>query len=1035
MSSSKKSVKIEATELWDKTTLPATCDDCGLYKNCGQFSPRQLPTIGAPQDQAQILFVVPGLDDASVQHKQIFASGEKFAVLDTAMKAAGFPDDWATTIARFTSPLRCAGRAEKIQEDYCRDLFWAADILGKPPKIVVTLGKPPGKDQRTKKVHKHTMEKALGVKAKDITGRGRVRKLAELVGGTIKLKAKLKSAVEGEVAEDGSPVSTVPVEVATPDVWVMNVNSMEECLMDPGIREFLHHDISKLSKILAGTYQPRTSFEGREYRTVQTLEEAVEVFKYLATLDRFAYDIETGPWPHALDPYSKNSKILCVAVADPWRRVWVIPWAHKDSPLKDRVDDLAKLFGWVVAHRKKIDTWNGKFDNRWFLVKHGIHIESFRDGMLDRGLLDENKDKRLKTWAEIHTDLGYYDEELQGFFKDEKGKPVTDSNKCYERHVPFEVLCQYAAADADATIQLTMRYEKELHEKGLLGYSQIFTMPDVESTAQTEHEGVAIDWAHREAVGREIEQKFKEVTDALAQDQHLLRWRQLKAAEALNKGRLFWKDGYIYADYHAYIRGDTPLYSEEHQAGWDPQQVQSLIDQKYLRKRQGKMYLPSTKKYTVEDIELNLDSPKQLGEFIYGKEFLNLPITEKTETGAPATSEGVLKNNAHAYPVLDHINQYRKLRKWKSTYYDPVCNGRYTTVNSAGKTVEKSGWVRDDGLVHAEFLLTGNDKGQATSDEKGGTVTGRKSCISPNLQNQKSRGEGAKEIKKYFVSKHREQGGMILQADYSQLELRVFAVAARISWMIGRYQEGADLHAELAMELFQKTRDEVFENGGFWRACAKEFWFGPIYGESAEGIVRQLKAKHGILWNKEQGHAALDRMYARMPEFEAFKEAQMGLLEQTGEVRSVFGRRRFLPTYFSSEGWLRSRAKRQAINFLIQSAGSDMTSYAWILLNWWSRLMELRSRIVISVHDSLVWDTYPGEERLVMAGTKYAMENLPFSFVKTSPIPFLSDQEIGPSWGEIKGIEKLDEYKDFDPGAFDDRRLDPLRERCASVIF
>jgi DNA polymerase I-like protein with 3'-5' exonuclease and polymerase domains len=280
-----------------------------------------------------------------------------------------------------------------------------------------------------------------------------------------------------------------------------------------------------------------------------------------------------------------------------------------------------------------------------------------------------------------------------------------------------------------------------------------------------------------------------------------------------------------------------------------------------------------------------------------------------------------------------------------------------------------------------------------------------------------------------------ETKGRILQADYSQLELRVFAVDAKISWMVGRYLEDADLHAELACELFNKSMDEVFAEGGYWRACAKEFWFGPIYGEGAQGIVDQLKKRHKLVWTKQQGQETLDRLYARMPEFDDYKAQVIADLRSTASVRTVFGRRRYLPTFFSVETWMRARAERQAVNFKIQSAGSDMTTYSWILLNWWARLVGLKSRVVISVHDSLVWDVWPGEEYLICAATKMAMENLPFSWVKNSPIVFKTEMEIGPSWGEIKGIDKAEEFKGVDLDHFIDSRLDPLRERCSTILF
>lgn len=1018
-----------ATEVWTQTNFQQTCNKCGLAQKCSAWAPKQLQAFGCVEENLQVLFVQPLLTDEDVREKRFMASEANYKVLHDAMLMAGFQDTWVKDFAQFIAPVRCAAFANKSQEAYCRDLLWTGDILRKKPKLIVCLGSEKVKGS-TRKVSAY---QGLFGFSKTM-GRGRVKSLREVIGDTLQLQAvPSPNATVPDATDVVRPVQSAHIEVPD-DIYVMNVNSLDALRFDPGLFEYLVHDLKKIKGILDGTYQRKTSFVGRQYKIVETYEEAIQVIDYFGSLETFSYDIETGPHPYALDPYAKGSKILCMAFADSWRRAWVIPWMHKDSKLKDRVPEIADHLKKMIESHKGVRTWNGKFDNRWLLTKHGIKVTSFRDGMLDRGLLDENKEKKLKLWAEMHTDLGYYDEQLQEYFVDEKGKSIPDSKKCYENHPPFEILLQYNLADADVTQVLTLKYEQDLHQQNLLGYSQVFTMQDIESTALTEHAGVAIDWEHREKIASEVNPKLEAVKQQLLSDPMLRKWERDKAAEGLKAGRVFVHEGYVYPDFEASVRGDTPYYSEQHQAGWEQGTVQKLIDSKILRRRNKKLYVPGTKKYELKDIQLNFASPKQLVDFIYGKPYFGLPVTSKTGTGNPSVDEGVLRNNADQHPMLGHLLEYRKLIKWKSTYLDPVCNGVYQTTNSKGKVEEKIGWVRDDGLVHAEFLLTGNDKGQNAKGGKG-TVTGRKSCVQPNLQNQKSRGEGAKDIKKYFISKHRDIGGSIMQADYSQLELRVFAVDAKISWMIERYDNDADLHAELACELFDKTNEEVFADGGFWRACAKEFWFGPIYGEGAGGIVDALEKRHKIVWTKEQGQAALDNMYAKMPEFDSYKAGVIADLNTTLSTRTVFGRRRYIPQHVSPEKWLRARALRQAVNFRIQSAGSDMTTYAWIILNRWARKAGIKSRIVISVHDSLIWDVYPGEELIVFAATKIGMENLPFSFVKTSPVKFKTDLEMGPSWGELKGIEKLDQYSGVDLDNLNDSRLEPLRQECAAVIF
>lgn len=937
-------------------------------EQCATATPRQFQSWGS--EAPQILFVLPDLTQKDIEARRLLADASVYNGLNAAMIAAGFPEDWATSVARFSVQVRCPGVPSRQQQDMCRDLL-LAEIAQYRPKVVVTLGT-------------NGYGKLIGKKSQTLS-RGRVKYLpAEL-----KMNSK---------THEGEPVLLTGLQ----DIKIMQVATVESCLVDPGRYEYLFHDFAKLPKIIDGTYAEKTSFEGRNYHLVYDFEWAKEILQYYRDQPFFSYDIETGAAPYGLEPYSKHSKILCISFSTPDRTAHCIPLHHKDNPFLDRVDELLPYLRDCLMGSANVGGWNRiLFDDTWLLSKYGILPSRGDDQMLQHGLIDEGKPHTLKERAEIDTDLGYYDDELVEHFVDSKGKLPSKYRRCYETQVPLDVLLRYCCADADAAEQLRWVHYERLKAAGLWNYYQTFTLPDAHSTAETMAFGVAIDTDHRAVMAREVQGKIQVVEEKLYQDPQLMKWTQHRAGKFNGEGRLFWNDGYIWTDYNAYLRSDTPLYSEQHQAPYDQAAYNNLIENKMLRKFKGKVGLPKNKRYTLADLRLNFGSPTQLQEFLFDPKHLGLRSTVSTKKGGKSTDEGVLKSHAVDHPVLDTIVEWRKLQKWKSTYLDPVCNGVYIHTKTSGATEERVGWLKDDGLCHPKFLMTGDDRGQDKKKGGKGTVTGRKSCVEPNLQNQKSRGEGAKEIKRYFVSRWKDIGGKIMQADFSQLELRLFAVIAGVRWMIERYQQGADLHLELAMELFGATKEECLANGKYLRACAKEFWFGPIYGESARGIRDQLEKKMQLIWTLEQAEDALNRMYQKMPEYDAYKDGNARDLSEGLCGYTVFGRRRYLPTWRSSERALRSRALRQLGNFKIQSPGSDMTSYAWLTLNNWSREAGIKSRIVCSVHDSILWDIYPGEETLVMGATKYVMENLPFRIVKESPIPFKADLEIGETWGDM----------------------------------
>lgn len=974
-----------AADLWTLTDITGSCEKCGLAAKCASAAPTMFESVGAAAPQ--IMVVLPKLEDYDIACRRISLDTPENRLIHQMGVQAGLPADWMQTMARVAVAVKCPGKFNDKQRKLCRD-FLLAEIAHYKPKLVLTIGKE--------------ATVALLGRGQDIPGRGRVFRLDEEIALTAK-------------ATEGGSASLVGLQ----DVRVMRVTRPAVCLDDPGFMEYLHHDFKKIPRILDGTFAETTRFEGRNYNLCMDFEFAKQALQYFMQVPSFSFDIETGPGQYGLEPYSKKGKILCIAFADKQRNSYCIPLDHKDSPLREHLPELVPLIRDVLTRQDaEVTAHNGKFDTRWVKLKYGFDVSWNDDTMIMHGVLDENKEHALKVLAELETDLGFYDDELVECFRDENGKKVSKLKRDYEAHVPLETLMRYCCADADVTEVLKWVFKARLEQQYLWSYYKDHKMPDLLETAYTEKQGIAIDTEHRDEVEKKVETRRAEISAAIADDPWLYKWRVQRAAEYEADGRVFYHLDTIWSGYQAWLRGDTPLFSVVHQADWNGGvSTQALIDAKVLRKVGGKLQPKKSKVYNLDGkdgITLNMNSSKQLQTFLYDSRFLNLKVTKTTKKGgAPATDKNFLKQHMDKFPVLTNLVEFREVIKWKSTYLDPFVCGEYYDED---KDEWRIGYIKEDGYVHPEYLLTGNDKGMEKKGDARGTKTGRKSCINPNIQNQKKRGEGAKDIYKYFISRWRDEGGLILQADFSQLELRVFAAIAGIRWMIEKYQQGADLHTEMGMEAFRKSREEVLANGKLLRAAAKELWFGPIYGEGWRAIQEVLRLKHGIILSDEEAKALMDSMYAKMPEYQQYKAGYEGLLDQHAAVWTPFGRRRYLPMWFSREKWMKARAGRQAGNFIIQSTGSDMTSWAWVILNRWSRENGIKSKLIISVHDSLVWDIYPGEREIIAAVTRYVMEHIPFSFIRNWPVPILADIEYGDaggSWGDMEEIDRgfIDEHE------------------------
>lgn len=322
--------------------------------------------------------------------------------------------------------------------------------------------------------------------------------------------------------------------------------------------------------------------------------------------------------------------------------------------------------------------------------------------------------------------------------------------------------------------------------------------------------------------------------------------------------------------------------------------------------------------------EFNLNSPKQLGEVLFD-ELKLVEKPKKTRTGQYATNEQILTSLASQHPIVAEILEYRQLTKLKSTYIDALPQA----IDPAS------------GRVHTHY-------GQAQ------TTTGRLSSNDPNLQNIPIRSAQGREIRKAFVPR---SGWKLLSADYSQIELRILAALTGDEGLLTAFKEGRDIHAATAAKIFDVALDAVTREQ---RSTAKMVNFGIPYGISAFGLAQRL----GTV-SRTEAQAIIDSYFKQFPGIPDYMNQVQESARAHGYVETITGRRRYLRDINSSNATVRSGAERNAINMPIQGTAADMIKIAMVNIQKALSEQKLATRMLLQVHDELVFDLAPDEESAV----------------------------------------------------------------------
>lgn len=356
----------------------------------------------------------------------------------------------------------------------------------------------------------------------------------------------------------------------------------------------------------------------------------------------------------------------------------------------------------------------------------------------------------------------------------------------------------------------------------------------------------------------------------------------------------------------------------------------------------------------AEDQTLNISSPKQIGIILYEKLQLN-PKVKKSAKGSYPTDEETLNELLSAHPIVSKILEYRGLKKLLSTYID-----NFPSLISP-----------QTGKIHTTF-------NQAL------TATGRLSSTNPNLQNIPIRSERGKEIRKAFIPSH--PGGYIVSADYSQIELRLMAHMSGDNGLVEAFNQNKDIHTATAAKVFKVAETEVTKEQ---RGRAKVANFGIIYGISAFGLSQRL----GM--TRTDSKELIEEYFNNYPGVKQYMNNMIEKARSEGYVETIYGRKRFLPDINSRNAVLRNFTERNAINAPLQGSAADIIKVAMIHVHNRLRKENIKSKMILQVHDELVFDVLPDEVETICKIVKEEMEG-----VIRLHVPLIADCGHGKNWLE-----------------------------------
>ena len=596
--------------------------------------------------------------------------------------------------------------------------------------------------------------------------------------------------------------------------------------------------------------------EVHDYHLIDTPELRQSLKKHLLLQEEFCFDTETT------DIDSFEAELVGMSFAYVVGEAYYVPVPASYEEAKKIVHEFKEVFESETINKVG---QNIKYDMT-VLKKYGIDVcGPMHDTMLAHYLIDPDTRHSMDVLAENY--LNYTPISIEKLIGKKGAKQGT------MREVDLEVIKEYAAEDADITLQLKAALAPELDKLEMHKLLNEVEMPLVRVLSYMEYEGVKIDTAALKEMSVELERESGRVEKEIYE-----------------------------------LAGGT----------------------------------------------FNIASPRQLGDILFEKLKL-IDNPKKTKTGQYATGEDILSKLANQHPIANKILEFREYQKLKSTYVDAL-----------PLMISKI-----DGRVHTDYR-------QAVA------ATGRLSSNNPNLQNIPIRTEKGREIRKAFVP--REEGYKILSADYSQIELRIMADFAKDESMMEAFRSGRDIHSTTASKIFKKPLEEVDSN---MRRIAKSANFGIIYGISAFGLAENL----GI--SRTEAKEIIDAYFTEFPAVKRYMDNIVNVAREQEYVTTILGRRRYLRDINSRNITLRGFAERNAINAPIQGSAADMIKVAMIRIHDWLISEKLKTKMIMQVHDELVFDVHETELELVKEKVIHFMKN-----AITLDVPLEVGTGVGSNWLE-----------------------------------
>ena len=561
--------------------------------------------------------------------------------------------------------------------------------------------------------------------------------------------------------------------------------------------------------------------QNHEYHLTNDEDKINKLINLLNNNDIFAFDTETT----GLNIYS--SSLVGMSFSVNAHEAYYIPLPADKEQCKSLLNKFLPIFS---NKEKTIVGHNIKFDLS-ILARYDIEIKNnLWDTMIAHYLIEPEQNHGMDYLSDVYLDYTPIAiEELIG-----KGR-----SQISMRDVPIEKVKEYAAEDADITIQFYNKFKPLIIENQLEKLFYEIEMPLVKVLAKMEANGVKIDIEGLQQISNEQAKEIREIENSI---------------------------------------------------------------------------------YEIAGTSFNIGSPKQLGEVLFEKLNIKAPA-KKTKTGQYPTGEDILQKIVNENPIVQNILDYRSLTKLKSTYVDSLPS----LVNL------------NDGLIH-------------TSYNQAITATGRLSSNNPNLQNIPVRTDKGKEIRKAFVP--RDENHILLAADYSQIELRIIAHLSGDTVMQDAFRSGKDIHTDTASRVYNIAIEDVTKE---MRRNAKAVNFGIIYGMSAFGLAERL----GI--SRSEASEIIKNYFKEYIGIQEYIDKQVDFAKQHGYVETMLGRRRYLKDINAGNSVVRNFAERNAINAPIQGTSADMIKIAMANIHKEMTDNNMKSKMILQVHDELVFDVYKEE--------------------------------------------------------------------------